>query len=286
MIATEQFYSFRVGMFHCVSVSDGYYVYTLPLMFGRAPADDVKAALRSHGWPDDRVVSPYACLFVDTGRHRVLIDVGAGPLAPSTGTLEANLRAASIEPESIDTIIITHLHPDHIGGNLGPNHVTRYPNATFFIPEKEWTFWWSPDADQQCRLPEHMLSLIREQSRPLEHEAEFVIGSEEIVPGIQLIPAEGHTPGQVAVAISSEGSDLLHIADTACHPLHLEFPEWSLGTDVDRAAALVAKRRIFDRAARDAALVFTHHFAPSPNLGRVIKRGEGWEWIPELPMER
>jgi glyoxylase-like metal-dependent hydrolase (beta-lactamase superfamily II) len=286
MIATELYHSFRVGTFHCVSASDGYFQYSIPLMFGHAPADEVEHALREHGADPEHIISPYACLFVDTGRHRVMIDVGAGAMAPTTGLLRQSLRAASIDPESIDTVIITHLHPDHVGGSTEPDGSLTFPNATYYVTRPEWDFWWSSHAFEQAKLPERLFTFLRHQAKPIASAMELVTGDEEIVAGIRLVPAEGHTPGHVCVAITSEGSDLLHIADTACHPLHLEVPRWSVGPDVSPEDAYSTKRRIFDQAAHDEALVFTHHFPPPPNLGRVIRHADGWKWLPELPLWR
>lgn len=286
MITTELYHSFRVGTFHCVSASDGFYEYPIPLMFGAAPPSAVEAALRERGLDPDHIVSPYACLFVDTGRHRVLVDVGAGDMAPTTGLLLQSLAAAAIDRDTIDTIIITHLHPDHIGGNLNAEGRLNFPAATYYVSYKEWRFWWSDDAQARCKLPERFFTLIRKQAAAIKDRMELVAGDEELVPGIRLIPAEGHTPGHLAVEIASEGAELLHVADAACHILHLEIPRWSVGPDVSPDEAYTAKQRLFDRAADEEALVFTHHLPPPPNLGRVIRHDDGWKWIPETPLWR
>src|SRR5215218_4120462 len=125
-------YRFPLGGFHLISISDGTFNYPLASFFANVPRKEVEEELRRHLLPVDRVTTPYTCLFVDTGQHRVLIDTGAGNLAAAaptmfptvdhattvTGTLLRNLEATGIDRSSVDTVIITHAHPDHVGGTL------------------------------------------------------------------------------------------------------------------------------------------------------------------------
>jgi glyoxylase-like metal-dependent hydrolase (beta-lactamase superfamily II) len=108
----------------------------------------------------------------------------------------------------------------------------------------------------------------------------FLEGEVKILPGISVLPAPGHTPGHIVVEVSSSGEKLLHIADTALSPLHLEQPGWQPLYDINPEDALISKGRIFDQAAEANALVFGHHFPPFPALGYVEKRGTGWQWKP------
>jgi glyoxylase-like metal-dependent hydrolase (beta-lactamase superfamily II) len=132
-------YRFTLGGFRCVSICDGAFNYPLESLFANVPREQVEEALRRHSLPADRITTPYTCLFVDTGQHRVLIDTGAGnfgvaapAMFPSvdhtttvTGKLLRHLEATGIEPSTVDTIIITHAHPDHVGGTLDDGKRTK-----------------------------------------------------------------------------------------------------------------------------------------------------------------
>lgn len=100
-----------------------------------------------------------------------------------------------------------------------------------------------------------------------------------IVPGIHAVAAPGHTPGHMALAISSGGEQLLCISDTALHPIHVEHPDWCAVVDFAPQQVVTTRRRLFKRAANEKALVLGFHF-PFPGLGHVIPKGDGWQWQP------
>ncbi len=276
-------YRFNVGKFECIAINDGTFIYNAGQYFANAPRDDLARALRDHGVDPERIPSPYTCLVVNTGAHQVLIDTGAGALTPNVGRLLQHLRTKGIAPEEIDTVILTHGHPDHIGGNVDAEGNVVFRNARHVMWRDEWEYW-TDEANLERVAAQPLGGLIadvaRKQLPPIEGRLDLVERETEIVPGIHAIPAPGHTPGQMAVVVVSGDDELLYISDAVIHPIHLEQPDWYPVFDLDPREALATKRRLFDRAAAEQSLVLAFHFDPFPSLGHVVRQGRGWQWQP------
>jgi glyoxylase-like metal-dependent hydrolase (beta-lactamase superfamily II) len=284
-------YRFKVGTFECIAVSDGIHTYAPPtfpppstFLFTNAPRERLEQALREHDiQPEQWVewVSPYICLVVNTGKHLVLVDTGSGGLDQDTGKLLQNLQAEGITPEDIDTVIITHCHPDHIGGNTDGEGRPFFPNARFFMWKGEWDFWTSEQAE--IMLDEHvkevLLMFARKNIPPIKRQLDLVDYEKEIVPGIRAVKAEGHTPGHMALAISSGDDQLLVVSDIVLHPIHVEQPGWCASVDLFHEQVVATRRRLLSRAEGEKALVLAFHF-PFPGLGHVVQKGKKWQWQP------
>ena len=136
----------------------------------------------------------------------MLVDTGADDLGPKTGKLFQNLRAEGISPSDIDVVVLTHAHPDHIGGNTSKDGKLAFPNARFFIWKDEFDFWISEKAEQKLNQhsKELLLTLARKNLQPIQDQLNLIDQEIEILPGIRAVAAPGHTPGHMALAISSK----------------------------------------------------------------------------------
>jgi glyoxylase-like metal-dependent hydrolase (beta-lactamase superfamily II) len=280
-------YRFNVGDFECLAVSDGTFTYAPPLipppaafLFTNVPKELLDQTLRNHDiqpkqWME--YATPYTCLMVNTGRHKVLVDTGADGLTPNTGRLLLNLQAVGIRTSDIDTVILTHGHDDHIGGNTDAQGKSTFPKARYVMWKEEWTFWTSEQAEKLYEKSE--LANTRRKLLPIRHQLDLLEHEAEIVPGITAIATPGHTFGHMAVDIFSKGEHLLCVSDAFLHPIHIEHPEWHAAHEVDPEQLLKTRHLLLKKATTENTLMLAFHF-PFPGLGHVVRQGTGWQWQP------
>ncbi len=279
-------YQVAVGNIQCTVLVDGAFAYPNPteLLFATAPSEERDAALREQGIDPDEwgeTMLPYLCLLIETGEETVLVDTGAGDIAPSTGNLPDVLGSLGVQPSDIDAVVLTHGHPDHVGGLVADGE-PRYPDATHYIPTDEHAYW-LPEPDLSgLALPEEFLGMMRATAAanlgPLEESGHWqqVDDGQTICPGVTVHAAPGHTPGHAVVEVESDGESLLHLADTVIHPLHVSHLSWAVGFDHQPDRVPETRRSMLDRASdADAALV--SHF-PEPGLGTVEVTEDGFDW--------
>jgi glyoxylase-like metal-dependent hydrolase (beta-lactamase superfamily II) len=265
-------------------LSDGYYSYPTSWFFPNADRQTLVRALDTRRLPHDDVLSPYTCLLIETGRHVVLVDTGAAGYSQTTGAIPARLEVAGIRPQDVDTVIITHAHPDHIGGAVDAAGRPAFPKARYVLSEAEWGFWTAARTDlRSLRVPEEAIGTINSAARrclgPLRRQIDPIGSETEVVPGVHSIPAPGHTPGHLAVMVTDGNDCLLNLGDAAVHPLHLEQPGWENGFDLSAECAVATRRRLLERASVENMHVMAFHF-PFPSVGRIAAYNGGWAWTP------
>lgn len=284
-------YHFKVGNIECVALSDGTFCYGPPIfpppgnfLFVNAPRNGIAGKLREYGVDleqSEAWTSAYTCLLICAGEHRVLVDSGAGALGADTGRLLESLHAAEVEAKAIDYVILTHGHPDHLGGNVDAQGSVVFPEAQWIMSSIEWDFWMEGEAERV--LPEHgrdvLLGAAHRNLSAIRERIELVPGEKEILPGIRILPAPGHTPGHLVVAVSSAGEELLCLVDLVLHPIHVQEPGWFAAVDMLPEQLEATRRALLGRAAVEKSLVMAFHF-PFPGFGRVSPIGEGWQWEP------
>ena len=275
----DNHYHFEVGDFSCLAINDGGINATAEMLFMNAPEGELGQVLQEHGVAPDRLPSLWTCLLVKTGEHLVLIDAGENNcLGYGGGQLWPALAAAGVKTSDVDTVILTHGHPDHIGGCVDADGEPAFANARHVMWQAEWDYWRSEATLE--RMPEIWARTARSHLPPIAPQMDTINAEEEIVPGIWAVAAPGHTVGHMALKITSAGETVLNIADAALHPIHLEHPEWASVLDNDPEQTAMTRRALCQHAVEVEALVLAFHFMPFPSLGRIVERGNAWEWAP------
>jgi len=271
-------YRFKIGTFECISIRDGTAEIEARSLFANAPKELLEEAFREHSVEEEQIVSQIICLVVNTGRHQVLVDTGCGTGAlPMSGKLLQNLKAEGIKVRDIDTVILTHGHWDHTGGNTDEEGKATFPRASYVMWKEEWDFVTSETTLEG--MEEAKAAFMRQKLMSIQDRFELIEHEKEILPGVRVVAAPGHTPGHMAVAFVSGNREMLCLGDAAIHPIHVAHPEWHTGFDAVPEQAIRARGRLFERAATEGALVFAPHF-PFPGVGHVIKKEKGWQWQP------
>lgn len=222
---------------------------------------------------------------INTGAHLVLVDAGAAKLfGPTLGNVVANMRAAGYEPEQVDTVVVTHLHGDHIGGLNDAAGQMVFPNATIHVPQADNDFWLSQEVEAKV-APEiqPFFRMAQTVARPYLARGQWKTFTEaaEIVPGIRATRAYGHTPGHTAYAVESGDRKLLIWGDVVhSHAVQFAQPEVSFEFDVDPAQAVATRKSLMYSLAASKSLVAGMHL-PFPGIGHVRADGKGiYSWVP------
>lgn len=269
-------HTFNIGQFRCTVINDGTSTNTAARVFSNVLEIEREGVLAQHGYDHNALEWAYNMLLVQGADHTVLVDTGIGREAvPGAGQLRDTLRALGVEPEDVDTLIITHAHADHIGGLTFFEDQLAFPNARTVMQRSEWEYWGTPEA--LARMPFERREIYTNTLRWISDRVELFEGEREIVPGITALLAPGHTVGHLALLIESGGARLLHIADAAHHAIQFAQPDWSPSFDWNGDLAAQTRRELFARAADEGLLVAAYHF-PMPALGHVHREGDVFRW--------
>jgi glyoxylase-like metal-dependent hydrolase (beta-lactamase superfamily II) len=275
------FYRAMLGDFEITALSDG----TIDLDVARLlaePAPKTDAAL-SKGFVKGPVETSVNAYLVNTGTKLVLVDAGAGTLfGPTLGKLLASLQAAGYKPEQVDDILITHMHPDHVGG-LSANGQRVFPNATLHADKRDSDFWLSQaNLDQAPASSKGFFQGAMASVNPYVAAGKYqpFEADGEPVPGIRTLASIGHTAGHTSYVVESKGQQLLVIGDLI-HVASVQFadPGVTISFDSDAKAAAASRDKVFKLAARDGALVGAAHLQ-FPGLGHLRAAGKAWQWVP------
>ncbi len=278
-------YRYRLGDYQLTALYDGIWYLPMDEKFIRnAGVAQVDKALAAAFLPPRVLPVSFTALMVNTGSKLVLIDTGtAGQIADTAGVMLDNLKVAGVAPGDIDTIAISHFHPDHIDGIKTKDGANVFPNAEILVPEPEWAFWMDDGNMSRTSGAVHRYFLnARRIFKDIAGEVRRFRPGAEVAPGIVSIPAFGHTPGHTAFAIHSGSASLLAMSDTARNPyLFVRHPDWQPIFDMDGPTAAQARRAMLERAAAERMFVEAYHF-PFPACGHIVRSGAGFEFEPVI----
>ena len=251
------------------------------LMTGAAPGE-IERTLVASGTPSP-VDTPVNTYLIDTGTHRILIDAGAGSnFGTDCGKLLGNLQAAGYSPDDIDVVLLTHMHPDHVGG-LVCDGKTVFANADLLINRADLDYWF--DAELEAQAPEERQKIFRQTKTGVAPYLErkkvraFEAG-DEVLPGIIAIPAPGHTAGHTLLRVVSAGDVIVFFGDQQhSAAVQMSNPAIAIKLDSDQREAIASRKAWFARFARENTLVAGAHMT-FPGVGHVGLKGTGFEWLP------
>lgn len=275
------FYRMMLGDFEVTALNDG--TLDLPvdtlLKMPKAKAD--KALAKSFAAsPLETSVNGF---LVNTGSKLVLIDAGAaGLFGPTLGKMLASLKAAGYQPEQVDEIYITHMHPDHVGGLVNAGKIA-FPNAVVRAGKADADYWLSQAAmDKAPAEQKGFFQGAMGALGPYVQANKFVpiTGDGELVPGVRAYGSAGHTPGHTSYVVESKGQklallgDLIHVA-----AVQFDDPSVTIAFDTDNKAAEAERKEAFAAAAKGGYLIGAAHLQ-FPALGHVRASGKGYQFVP------
>jgi glyoxylase-like metal-dependent hydrolase (beta-lactamase superfamily II) len=210
------------------------------------------------------------CFALRSEGKTILVDTGIGPgpvamLGGISGHLAEDMNAKGVTPESVDVVVFTHLHPDHVGWNLTADNAPRFSKARYLAPQADWDFFTASDVASQnphigaCVLPLKELGVL-----------DLFSGEKALTDELTTYPTPGHTPGHTSIMVASAGEKAIITGDIAHHPAQADRTEWCAGFDGEPTQAVASRRKIFDQLEADGLMAAISHF-PDPGFGKLVR---------------
>lgn len=258
---------FKLGSFEVTTLLAGSRALENPQeTFGtNASPEDFAALSEANFIPADRSQNFFTPTLVNTGADLVLFDTGL-----AADAMVAALAAAGVTPDQVTTVVLTHMHGDHIGGLMAADGITpTYANARYVTGAVEHNHWSSAGNEG-----------FDKNVVPLNDRITFLDDGGSVTGGITGLAAFGHSPGHMVYQVESDGQRLMITADTANHYVwSLQKPDWEVRFDMDKAAAAATRRQVFGMIAADRIPFIGYHM-PFPGVGFVEALGDGFRYVP------
>ena len=276
------YYRMMLGDFEVTALLDG----TVDLQPKQLLTNTTQAQvgkLLDRSFEKDAVPTSVNAYLVNTGDKLVLVDTGAaGLFGPTLGNLLANLKAAGYQPEQVDAVLITHMHPDHVGGLIADGKIA-FPNATVHADQHDADFWLAQaNLDKAPADAKGFFQGAMASMNPYITAGKFkpFNGNTDLLPGIRAVATPGHTPGHSIYVVESKGQKLVLWGDLM-HVAAVQFvqPQITIVFDTDSKAAAMQRKKAYADAAAGRYLVAGAHL-PFPGIGHVRAEGKSYAWVP------
>lgn len=268
------FPSQQVGDLAITAVSDGYLSASLDFLSNIDAADACR--MQAAAGVTDHSSIHINCYLVRGGGRTILIDAGAGGFKQWGGRLKTNLPLAGVQPSDIDAILLTHAHPDHVGGLMDASGETAFPNAELFVHHRELAFW--QDDANLSRASERARGnfLVARQAFDGYADRLRTFEAGEVLPGITAVPLPGHTDGHSGFRLESGGRNLLVWGDIVHFPqIQIPRPDVSIAFDQDALVAADTRSRLLDLVASDRLLIAGMHLSDL-GFARIERTGNSY----------
>lgn len=277
------YYRLMLGQFEVTALYDGAIDLDEKLL-KNIDKRDIQRLLAREFLKGPKVQTAVNAYLVNTGNKLVLIDAGAAKLfGPGLGNIVDNLRAAGYTPEQVDTVLVTHLHGDHINGLVTPDGQRVFTNAEVWSAKADNDFWLSEAiANQAPKDFQPFFKMSRDAAAPYLAAGKWKTfdSDRELLAGVSSVDTHGHTPGHASYLFQSGDQRLLVLGDLVHnHAVQFAHPEVAFEFDNDPKQAVATRKRIFHKAAREKLMVAGMHL-PFPGVGHVRKEAKGYAWVP------
>lgn len=279
------YHRIRIGNWLITALYDGY-INLSPALFHGIEQEQMQELIGGKFQPQtkDGVQTAVTTYLIDTGKDVILLNTGgAKRLGQTMGNISRSLLAAGYFPEQVTTILLTHMHFDHVCGLVHENGTPVFANAQVYASEAESDFWLDPKVAQAAPAESKaFFEMAMSAIAPYRDKGRFQTfnGNKEVLPGIHAVPTPGHTPGHTSFLVTSENEKIILWGDIVhSHALQFDHPEISNDFDSDQAQAISTRQDLFQRIIGENLLVGGDHL-PFPGFGHITKKGEAYSWVP------